>query len=244
MSFLERVFSMARKTLSSIIKDGDVYACFVNSNDKVLLGSIADLNFKKTSTGSDIIENIFLDSMSIIPQYEFAGENRTRTDVFLRIARGLHYFPFAGKNGSIYISTLSHKEGNIKSEYFKLNELFKKTFGCEIGFSKAADTEYFSVLDQHINDTYKFYVDEHGDWIESFMSRLGDDISRDSYAVFLRQRIMTSIFDDSPICYPVLPPAKTASWRRMRENQKYAFPVLRGIDQEILEKIFFKYIYI
>lgn len=244
MNFLERAFNIARKSISSIMKEGDVYICSINSNDNILLSIISDSNLNATYNKSDIIENIFFNSISIIPQYEFAGEYRARTDVFLRIARGLNYFPFAGKNGSIYISTLSHKEGYIESEYFQLNELFKRSFGFGISFSKATDTDYFTVLDQRINDTYKFYVEEHGDWIERFMSRLGDDISRDSYAVFLRQRIMASIFDDSPICYPVLPPAKTASWRRLRENQKYSFPILRGVSQEILEKIFYKYIYI
>lgn len=244
MNFLERAFSMARRSISSIIKDGDVYSCSLTGCDNVLLRSISDLNFKEISIGSGIIENTFLDSISIIPQYEFAGEYRTRTDVLLRMARGLNYFSFAGKNGSIYISTISHKDGDIEAEYCKINELFNKVFGCGISFSKVMDEEYFPVLDRRINDTYKFYVEERGDWIERFMSRLGDDISRDSYAVFLKQRIMASIFDDSPICYPVLPPAKTASWRQMRESQKYDFPVLRGLDQEILEKIFFKCLYI
>lgn len=244
MNFLERAFTAARKSISAIIKDADVYTCSIDSNNNVLLNFASLTNSKQTCDIHDNIENIFINSISIIPQYKFAGEYRCRTDVLLRIARELHYFPFAGKNGSIYISTLSHKEGDIASEYCKVNELFKKTFGCEIGFSRAIDTEYFTILEQRINDTYKFYVEEHGAWIERFMSRMGDDISRDSYAVFLRQRIMASIFDDSPICYPVLPPAKTASWRRMRESQKYSFPVLRGVNQDILEKIFYKYIYI
>lgn len=242
MKFLERTFNMVRKSISSIMKDGDVYTCAINNKDKILLSRI--YNLEPLRERADSLENIFNNSIAIIPQYEFAGEYRARMDVFLRIARELHYFPFAGKNGSIYISTLSHKEGNIESDYCHIDSLFKKTFGCGLTLSKITNADCYSIFEQRVNDAYKFYVEEHGDWIERFMVRLGDDISRDSYTVFLRQRIMASIFDDSPICYPVLPPAKTAAWRQMRENKKYSFPVLRGVSQEILEKIFYKYIYV
>lgn len=76
------------------------------------------------------------------------------------------------------------------------------------------------------------------------MAKMGDDISRNSFISYLQQRIMASVFDDSGICYPVLPPQQTFAWRQKRENGNYDFPRLVGFNTDALEKIFYKYIFV
>ncbi len=244
MDFLERIFRNLDNTLSNIKTYGKIYVCRIDSNDDILLKNINRILIYKFNKDVDKVNTVFNKSISIIPKYVSENESRVRIDVLLMIARELGYFPFAGLNDEIYISTLSNCNNNIVSEYNKLNILFNDFFGCGLIFSIVNDNEYCEVFKHNMEKAYEFYVENHRDWINNFINKLGDEISKISFKVFLRQRIMASVFDNSPICYPVLPPEKTATWRKMRENSVHNFPILYGASREVLNKFFYKYVYV
>ena len=249
MKFLDSVFSGISKSLTTMKKTGNMYICRLDADDNGLLNKSNEIVSGSIScAGKGGVDAAFNRAISIIPTYspsvgEVAGERRVRVDVLSLIALKLGYFPFAGENDAVYISTISNPTGNIEYEYQQLDNLFKRFFNCGITLSKVVGDGYCSILEQRINDTYKFYVEERGAWTERFMTQLGDELSRESFRVFLRQRIRTSVFYDRPVCYPVLPPAKTAEWRGMRENSIHEFPVLHGASPRMLT-ICHKYIYI
>ena len=83
-----------------------------------------------------------------------------------------------------------------------------------------------SDVEEIINESKQFYLNDKSGWILEFIENLQDEISKDSFKTFLKQRIQASVFDDSPIAYPILPPSSTSSWREQRENLNYDFPKL------------------
>jgi len=232
MNPLVRAFKAINKTLSHI-KNGDIFACSLKTSDHGLLNKSTDILLGNICPGSNEVETAFTAAISIVPQYHSAGEDRARTDVLLRLFRELYYFPIAASCGSIYISPLTNSERDVESDYSYISNLFKKYFDCSLSFSKVGYDCCSKILDQRISNTYNFYIEEHGEWITNFIKNLKDDISRDSFTVFLKQRIAASILDDAEICYPVTPPSSTAMWRKLREGQNYTFPFLEGCREDI-----------
>ena len=237
------IFKKAEKTISTLKKHATVYSCYIESKEDVLLEHAKSILNKGIKINSDA-ERVFYDSISIIPQYHSAGETRARIDFFLRIARGLGFFSFAGENDVVYISSFAGQLHDVEKNYSQINDLFLASFGTKITLKKLENAEWVESLTQHVAATRDFYMEQHGPWIKRFMDKLGDDLSRESFSTFMRQRIMASIFDNSPICYPVLPPAKTAEWRSARESSVHEFPKLSGCSLYELEHLFYKYIFI
>ena len=243
MDTFDRIFKAANRCITTIEKETSVYTCAIKGDNDFFLADtpfICDSNIHI----DDDVSRAFYDAALIIPQYNSTIELRVRMDFLLRLARNLGYFSFTAENGDIFISTALNGERDIYADYRQLSALSRQYLGCDITLSSTIAHEAQSLLHRRLDQARTYYVDNYGSWTEEFLSELGDDVSRLSFMCFLRQRIMAAIFDDSAICYPVLPPSGTAAWRKAREAQSYDFPNLQGHDQTLLHTIFYKYIFV
>ncbi len=230
MKYLDKIFKSAKKTITSM-RSSKIYKCFIASQDVFLTDTYIYSNISSATTE---LERIFYKAIDSIHVNFYESESEIRKHILMLIAKDLGYFAFAADDG-IYISTLLKSGADLRNDYSQLNSLFIKTFGIELEITEESNDDCYSKLHGYIESTYDFYVKSHGEWIMNFMTNLGDDISRDSFAAFLRQRILVSIFYNSPTLYPYTPPAATLSWRQQREKIKYDFPILKGASKTALE---------
>lgn len=230
MKYLDKIFKSAKKTITSM-KSSKIYKCIIASQDISLTDTYISSNISSATTE---LERIFYKAIDSIHVNFYESESEIRKHILMLIAKDLGYFAFAADNG-IYISTLLKSDADLRNDYSQLNSLFIKTFGIELEITEELNDDCYSKLHGYIESTYDFYVKSHGEWIMNFMANLGDDISRDSFAAFVRQRILVSIFYNSPTLYPYTPPAATLSWRQLREKIKYDFPILKGASKTALE---------
>lgn len=172
-----------------------------------------------------------------------ALERRARTDVLMGIAGRLGYFCFAGVAGEIYLSAPDDLARDLEQDLKALDRLFRRDFGAGLNRAPAGETA-FAIAEGRVEAARGFFVREKGPWIENFMAKLGDDISRDSLLTYLRQRIMAKIFWDSDICYPVEPPASTAAWRKEREARAQDYPVLKDMRGDVIADIYYQCVYV
>ena len=226
MKYLDKIFKSAKKTITSM-KSSKIYKCIIASQDISLTDTYISSNISSATTE---LERIFYKAIDSIHVNFYESESEIRKHILMLIAKDLGYFAFAADNG-IYISTLLKSDADLRNDYSQLNSLFIKTFGIELEITEELNDDCYSKLHGYIESTYDFYVKSHGEWIMNFMANLGDDISRDSFAAFVRQRILVSIFYNSPTLYPYTPPAATLSWRQLREKIKYDFPILKGASK-------------
>lgn len=233
MKYFDKIFNSAKKSITSM-KVNKIYKCSIASKDISLTDKYTPL---KTPSVATELERVFYKAIDSIHINFYASESEIRKHILMHIAKDLGYFSFAAEDG-IYISTLLKNDADISSDYSQLNSLFVNTFGVSIELNEEYTDDCYSKLYAYINSTHDFYVKSHGEWIMNFMNCLGDDISRDSFASFLRQRILVSIFYNSPTLYPYTPPTSTSLWRQMRENMKYDFPKLNGASKNALESFY------
>ena len=243
METFDRIFRTANRCLAGIERDAAVHTCAVRADDAFLLTE-APLVRDGAPAPDDDVARAFFDAAAIIPQYNATLEERARTDVLLRLARNLGYFALAAENGAVHISAIMNGERNVEEDYRRVDELFQRHLGCGVSLSRAGTGEVLALARRRVEAARDYYVGENGPWTEAFLKELGDDVSRLSFMCFLRQRVMAAVLDDSPICYPVLPPSGTAAWRKAREAGSYDFPSLLGHDQTLLHDIFYKYIFV
>ena len=243
METFDRIFKAANRCIANIEKGDSIYTCTIQGDKTFLITEAPFIGDSMISLEDDVIK-AFHDAVLIIPQYNPTLELRARTDVLLRLARNLGYFSFAAENGGVFISAAMNGERDIEVDYRQLGALSRQYLGCDINLSRTPPQEVLPLLHSRIEQAHAYYVEKHGSWTEEFLAGLGDDVSRISFICFLRQRIMAAIFDDSAICYPVLPPSGTAAWRKEREARSYDFPSLKGHDQNLLHTIFYKYIFV
>ena len=106
-----------------------------------------------------------------------------------------------------------------------------------VSYRLSADTAYLKHIEERIASAERFYLTEHGEWIEHFADTLGDDISVTSFKTFLRQRIHGHILWDTLALYPIAPPKVTQPWRNERLTNLPPMPHLTGAAEEWLRLV-------
>ncbi len=232
MRVVESTFNMIEKFVRNISYKRNIYILYIDSDDDILMQNQHKYVSYDTNGKSDYTESIFFSALSTIPIYALSGEWRTREELLLVIASSLGLSPFVLNSGKIAIPVPQDIDGNIRSHIRDIAKLFDEEFHVDLILSHAPD-EYMDVLNRRIDEARQFYVQEYGAWAQGFMDKLGDDISRDSFATFLRQRIKAHVFKGVETCYPVMPPMRTAAWRKQREAAQYNFPILEGCREDV-----------
>ena len=231
MKQLESSFNKISKFLKTIA--GNVELCTLSINDEkdILLAQLQEYtNLKNTS---DEAESLFNASLRVIPIYAPYGEALARQEFLLALLQGMGLVPFVVDRGRIAIPL--HKDFSTQRTLKllkQIDELFCARFHCHLERGNA-DISEMAVLEQRMLEARRYYIEDHGAWTSRFITELGDDLSRDSFLSFLRQRIKVHVFEGNPVCYPVMPPKQSAAWRKERENAHYDFPVLHGCRDDV-----------
>ena len=246
MNFIENVYRIIDKLTKNVKDDDHIYLCSIDLEQPLVsFKSVIDkCSCMKNTDDCDKSSKAFFESVSILSNYVNVKEYVSRRDVLLSVFRKIGLCCFARKDDSIYVSSISKDETETCDNFAKISELFKNEFGATLKISKTNSSSFLSDVEEIINESKQFYLNDKSGWILEFIENLQDEISKDSFKTFLKQRIQASVFDDSPIAYPILPPSSTSSWREQRENLNYDFPKLCNAVGEKLEDLYYKCIYV
>ena len=250
MNILPRIFrSIEKNFLTLQTKNVPMHEYRIADAGTLLTAAALPCNAAEAAkTARPSLGKAFLESIAILPSYSSPGlEMRARTDVFMRIASTLGYIPIAGNEGSIFLyAPTAELQQDMAENFHELSGLFSATFGdAACGqLRPVAQDEWNSIVGARLTRAKDYYLVTHTDWIHRFTEELGDELSKDSFATSLRHRVFAKVYHDSPICYPVIPPMKTAAWRKEREQGQYDFPILKGCTEEELYRLFYKYIFV
>lgn len=233
MKILESTFRRMEKIIESVEKNIELYSLSVEPVTENFLtkNPYKYINYQKISA-ADGAEESFNIALSQIPLCSPQGEVLTRLEVLTMLALGLQVTPFAVDNNTVAIPVYKTPGKQMMKIIETYDRLFYDQFNVHIIFGKL-DKSTVDVFRKRMESAYNYYVKEHGAWTEEFMAQLGDDLSRYSFATFLRQRIKSHIIKGIPICYPVIPPVQSREWRKQREMDNYDFPVLEGCLEEM-----------
>ncbi len=233
MKIFESTFRRMEKIIESVHKRMELYSLSIEpgTEDFLTKNPYKYVNYQKTSSADDAEES-FNAALSQIPLCSPQGEILTRLEVLTMLALGLQVTPFAVNNRTVALPIYQTPGKQMMQIVETYDRLFYDQFQVHLVFGKL-DKSAVAILEQRMESAYTYYVEEHGEWTEEFMAQLGDELSRHSFATFLRQRIKTHIMKGMPICYPVVPPVQSREWRRQREIANYDFPVLEGCLEEM-----------
>lgn len=232
MNVLESTFRKIERFVRNMAYDRHIYMLSLDSEETVLARNPHKYVSYAIHDKSDPADAVFAAALSAIPIYALSGEDRTREEVLFAVLSGLNLSPFALGSGRMAAPVPQDIEGEIQARIARLQQLFAREFHVDLACSPAP-ADYVTLLNSRIGEARQYYVEEHGAWIQTFMNTLGDDISRDSFATFLRQRIKAHVFRGVETCYPVMPPVRTAGWRKQREAATYDFPILEGCREDV-----------
>lgn len=239
---LNKIFKICDKNLTllsraTLLQIGFIAPKNTIYNPKPLKALSADKCEKVTKS--------FIRSLELIPYYkDFTDESVLIRDMLLQIGGELNLFPFAGaESGDVFFCDFPNATEEIEEILACLSNLFSQTFGYPLSIKVPEKDLAINALRERLKSAKDFYLNEQGPWIAEFMTKLGDDLSHVSFMTFLRQRILAKVFSASDICYPVKPPAATASWRKERENAEQAFPIMHNVKGELLNELHFRYVY-
>lgn len=193
----------------------------------------------------ELLENTFSKALELVPYYHGqADADILFRDMLIQIGSEIGAFPFAGElPGSVYFAALGQTDSKLEQDVKKLSDLFEQRFGVPLDYGQAQKDRAVASLKERLAQARDFYLLEQGAWLEGFLASLQDDLSRESFLTFLRQRILASVFSASDIAYPVKPPASTLAWRRQREEAGNVYPVLCDTDGTQLDARHFKLVY-
>lgn len=249
MEFLERTLNRVFKGLTAGIslaaqKDGLIRLEFAPGSAPLV--ELAAERGLPDSSAMDALENAYGSSVSILNEFfaDASRESRARIDVLMGIASRMGYFCFAGDDGRIYLAAPAGLEWDLRGDLERLDAFFRRDFGVGLKWAACAPEEGIALVEKRVGLAREFFIRSKGPWIQKFMDTLQDDLSRDSLQTYLRQRILAKIFWDGDICYPVEPPASTATWRKEREMGTYAYPVLKNMQGKAIDNIHYKYVYV
>lgn len=246
MKALERILRGCAAALTLARKRGGLVRLEVEAGAPALVVLAATRDDARAPATGDMTEGAYAAAVAQLKEFfaDPAFEQRARMDVLMGIAGRLGYFCFAGESGEIYLSAPEDLGRDLTRDLETLDRLFRGDFGVGLSWAPADTEAAFAMAQGRVDAARDFFVREKGSWIENFMARLGDDISRDSLLTYLRQRIVAKIFWGSDICYPVEPPAVTAAWRKEREARVHDYPVLRNMQGEIIADIYYQCVYV
>ena len=252
MSDLAKTFRTIERNISTLRdQQGSIHEYLIPASREILsAGSISLSNAKAAAqTASPSLKKAFIDAIAILPRYYSPSgqEMRARTDVFMNIASALGYTSIAGDEGSIFLYAPTDEfRQNMEANFNELSSLFVNVFGekAHAKFRPVALDDWNDIMGARIARAKDYYLDAHGTWINTFIENLADELSKDSFITFLRQRIFAHIYHDLPICYPVAPPKKSAAWRRKREQMQHDFPVLKGCEEDLLHNFLYKHTFV
>lgn len=232
MQCLDNLFKKIKNFIISVQNDKNVYAINMDIAQNGLMINPYRYILKNEQKGIDKIEQIYNNALSLIPIYCQEGESRIKSEVLLWIAGELKFSPFVLENGAVGIYPYGKSLEEVTADIDSINRLLRKEFQAEIAIARANEAQV-ALLEKRFAEAWVFYVEEYGGWMENFMRELGDDISRWSFATYLQQRVKAYIFKACPVCYPVIPPARTAEWRKQREAASYDLPSLDGCRDDV-----------
>lgn len=246
MKALERILKGFAAAIALAKKRGGLVRLEVQAGAPALVVLAATRDDAPAPAAGDMAAQAYAAASAQLKEFfaDPAFEQRARMDVLMGIVGRLGYFCFAGEDGEIYLSVPEDLGRDLAQDLKTLDRLFRRDFGVGLSWAPADAEAAFAIAQGRVDAARGFFVREKGPWIESFMARLGDDISRDSLLTYLRQRIMAKIFWGSDICYPVEPPAATAAWRKEREARAQDYPVLRNMRGEIIADIYYQCVYV
>lgn len=171
-------------------------------------------------------------------------DTRLETDILLDFATELGYTGTVVKDGKVSFSQVFNLDRDLSADLETLDTLMKADFQYGLDIEHASQKAVSEVLSARYEQTKNFYIEEKGRWLDEFIPALGDELSKISFIHYLEQRIMASVFADSPICYPVKPPRQSSKWRKDREIASYNFPLLKDPSGKDLGEIYFLCTYI
>lgn len=246
MNFMEKTLKKCEKNISLAERCWPTFKIEFSSSSGNLIELAAQINMPENSDNKDELEQAYIEAVKILDNYsgDLDLDGRARLDVLMSIGARLGYFFFAGAKNEVYFTQLINSSRSLQADLERLSYYFKRDFGFGISFTSDVGQNDFQKARKRILEAHEFFCEEKGPWIENFMAHLGDDISRDSFATYLRQRILSKVFWASDICYPVAPPVQTATWRREREEKNYDYPVLKDMQGNVIADIYYKCVYV
>ena len=158
------------------------------------------------------------------------GENVLRLTMLMTLADSVNPRAFVLDDETIGFPVYGDIDAETLRAIGEFDALFRERFGGRIVTEKTGRPA--SVLQRRLEEARRYYITEHGEWTQKFMAELEDDLSRDSFATFLQQRVASRIITGSPICYPIAPPAQSRAWRERRAAEPRDLPPLAGCESE------------
>lgn len=251
MDVLNKTFRIIERNFSTLrTQPGARYEYLIPDTGKILLaqgGALPANAAAAAQATSPALGKAFLDAIAILPYHSSLLEMGVRTTVFMRIASALGYMAIAGNEGSIFLYAPSVElQRDMEANFSELSDLFACTFGdaARGQLRRISLDDWESVTNKHLAQAKDYYLALHGDWIRNFTENLGDELSKDSFATFMRQRIFTKVCHNSPTCYPVTPPVQSATWRKEREQMQHNFPTLKGCSESLLHDFIYKHTFV
>ena len=246
MKSLERILKRLAGALALSRKQGGLVRLEVEAGAPALVVLAAEREGVRETVYENPVEQAYAAATPLLKDFfaDPALEQRARTDVLMGFASALGYFCFAGDEGEIYLSSPADSGRDMACDLKQADSLFRRDFGVGLHWAPADAEAAFALAEGRLDAARAFFVGEKGPWIENFMAKLRDDISRDSFVTYLRQRIVAKVFWNSDICYPVRPPASTAAWRKERDAAEQDYPVLKNMQGEVIADIYYKCVYV
>lgn len=247
MDFLNRIFKQCEKNGSILGKSARIFKIKLDAPDNILFDKRNFVEKRHSaSTYQGRVDQAFYQCLPLIPYYYgLAPESVLRRDMLLSMGIALNFIPIADIcEGTVYFAAVGDEVKNMKEDLEALSERFRQKFGYNLNVTEANPADVVEIIKTRIKEARNFYITEKGEWLRDFTNKLGDDISRDSWITFIRQRILAKVFSASDTCYPIKPPASTLEWRKEREKHKLDLPLLTDPQGNPLDNLYFKYIYV
>lgn len=173
-------------------------------------------------------------ALDLIPPCHMAGDARVRQEMLMALGHAIAVSPFVLGDNVVAFPVDAGERARLRDLVRELDAIFRDLVGARL-LLDSAPPQALEVLEKRMAEASEYYRDRMGAWTEGFMDRLEDDLSRQSFATFLRQNIKCYALRGFATCYPVQPPAQSAAWRREREAADHDFPQLTGCADDLRE---------
>lgn len=232
MKQLESIFNKISKFIERIEGTAELYTLSINEEKHIFVRYLQGDECLHIKEASDEAEFLLNSALKVVPIFVPFGEAMARQEFLLALVQEMQLIPFALGNRVAFPLYRDASTQSTLQFLERLDKLFHARFHCRLELAKVDICE-MAILEHREQEAHHYYIEEHGPWTADFIAALEDDLSRDSFLTFLRQRIKAHILKGSPVCYPVMPPKQSAAWRRQRESAHYDFPVLNGCRDDV-----------
>ncbi|SBW03763.1 hypothetical protein KL86DPRO_20199 [uncultured delta proteobacterium] len=223
--FANNIFRQIERTCSLMERTGIIQCIRGEAVAPLLCEHARYWADKNSPANADSIEALVLTALSQMYWYGSVRPTALYNVTLFKILKACSLFSFE-VNGKPIVYCPDSDTSVVTHIASCINGALKPVCSATVYVENAPKNAIIQLREQ-IAEARKYYIDEHGAWVEQFMQKLGDDVSRFSYESFLRQRIKAHACWAMPTL-EVNPPAQRTQWLQERALQHYELPTLEG----------------